>query len=99
MPPIVNTLLPFLLPVIVGFFGAWLHPHVKTQTDAARASAIAQIAKDVAAAAFANNPSLPWLQLVQQVVSAMADAVPTTNPEIIKRAAVSALLAAGAKPQ
>jgi hypothetical protein len=98
MPPIVNVLLPYITPILVGFFGAWLRPHIKDQADAARAAAIAQIAKDVATAVYANNPTMPWVGLVSQVVTQLADAAPTTNQDAIRRAATSALIAAGAKP-
>ena len=85
-----------LVPALLG----WIGKHVRSSKDSARATALQHIADGVAAIVLANNPSNAWAQLLKRTVEALqqAPATPTTNAEVLERAAASALTKLGIKP-
>lgn len=91
---------PYALQLGAAAFAVFLGKHLKTSADSARAQALATIARDVAAAVIANNPKLGYLQYVQDVVQALAatTGIPTTNTDVLKRAAIGALSGLGVRP-
>jgi len=97
---ILKDLAPHLLELGALVLGGLIAKHVKTGADAARATALAQVAADCAAAVYANNPRLQWLELVKSTVAAITTAagLPTRNRGAIERAAKAALLRVGVSP-
>lgn len=100
--PLFHLIWPYALQLGGIAFAGWLGKHVKNNSDAARANAIALVAKDVAAQVYANNPSLSWLDLVKQVADQLAgETTPnfTSNRDVLERAAAGGLMAVGAGPK
>lgn len=78
--------------------GGWIGSRLHNAGDQARAQAIATIAADAAAAVVANNPRLPWTELVQQAVLAIANAAGlSVDSPVARRAAIGALTRLGIK--
>lgn len=93
---------PYVLQLGGVVFAAFVAKKVHNTADSARAQQLAAVAKDVAAAIYANNPTLPWVDLMKQVVDTLAGtATPniTDNRSVLERAAAGALAAVGALPK
>ena len=68
--------------------------------DHDRAQHLATLAQGIAGAMVASQPNATWSTLLQTTVNAISKnaTTPTTNAEVIRRAAVAALMALGKKP-
>jgi len=92
LAPLFHLVWPYVLQLSGVAFAAFLAKKVHNATDSVRAQAIARIAKDIAATVYANNPSLVWIDLVNQVVKQLADATGLTdNAQVLTRAANGAV--------
>mgnify|MGYP003385978914 CR=1 FL=1 len=86
-----------LVATLVGSFFAH---RITKPSDADRASLLAQLAHDAAAAVVAIYPNKPWADLLQMVVQRISEGagVPTKNAAAIEKAAAGALAAHGKLP-
>jgi len=94
-----HVLWPYILQLGGVVFAGFVAKKLHTAADHSRAQAIATIAKDIAGAVYANNPTLTWVQLLQQVVNQLADQQLTNNADVLARVASTALLSVGAGPK
>jgi hypothetical protein len=75
--------------VVVGWLGTNV---IKKPKDHERAATIEVIARAAAAQLVAEFPDKPWATLIEEIIAAIGDQIPTTNRVVARRAAAEALV-------